>query len=497
MGAKLLVIFSLAWLLPAAVLMAPVDNDDETDLKQEVCRTDIIDGRIIIDCSDQQLTDFPFDLNTDAHVLYLTNNNFVGFPPELEQFNNLEELSLAGNHLSGRLPNLVQNLRQLSILNLANNNFDSWANYGLNSTRLDLSKNKINNIEESAFNNMPFLTYLDLAENRISNLPHNLFLNTNKLDTLILSRNEFDTFPNFRSFSLKTLDLSNCQIATLEHNSFFGKSSLAEVNLSINEIDSIPDNIASSTLQTLDLSYNNISSISDQTFSSLPHLMVLDLRGNDFKEVWSTSHFSSNPHLNEVRVKGNRWNCEGFSINLLLTYEFLTREPPKVADTASLICYSPSNVTQMSWQEAYLQTWHQDSGYGPFTMSAIIFGIIIGVVITSFACRGLMSVTKPDPPRVIIREVETQNLNPSVSTDSVRRIPLTEDLPPSYDEALLMPRLNSSFHSLPGLVDEEEEPVDSRNFRRSRSIGDLVESPRRTERRSVVRSPRTVVETEE
>lgn len=435
--------------------------------------------------------------------MLLTNNNFAVVPSELAEFTQLEELSLAGNHLSGDLPSFLEDLHRLSVFDLSNNNFDSWSNYGLSSvTHLDLSKNKIANIEESAFDRMSSLYYLDLAENRINNLPHNLFLNTHKLDTFVLSRNQFDEFPNFRSFSLRNLDLSNCQISTLEHNSFFGKASLYAVNLSINEIDSIPDHIASSTVQILDLSYNNISSISDQTFSSLPHLEVLDLRGNDFKEVWSTSYFLSNPFLREIKVKGNRWNCEGFSINLLLTYEFLTREPAKVVDPdTTLICYYPNNVTQMTWQDAYLRTWHQESDYAPFTMSAIIFGIIIGVVITSFACRGLMSITKPDSPRVIIREVETQNLNRRTSSDSERvmiRVPLTEDLPPSYDEALLMPRLNSSFHSLPGIVDEDDDAAErNRQFRRSRSIGDLVESPpRRIDRRSV-RSPRTVEEADE
>lgn len=417
------------------------------------------------------------------------------FPPELEDFAQLEELSLAGNQISGQLPSFVQNFEQLAVLNLSNNNIDTWTRHKLLSvSTLDLSKNKINSIDETAFAKMPSLFYLNLAENRINNLPTNVILQSNYLYTLDLSRNLFNKIPNIRTNSLRSLDLSSCQLTTLEANSLEPMESLWEINLSLNAIDSIPDNLSSNSLQIFDLSYNDISMISDYSFSALPHLAVLDLRGNDFKEVWYTSHFSSNPYLREVRVKGNRWSCEGFGMNLLLMYEFLTKEPAKVADPASLICYSPSNVTQLTWQDAYMKTWHDEPVLGNFTITAILIGIIIGVIVTSIVCRMLMGSTKTEPPRVVIRETETQNLNPAETNTepTVLRIHIAEDLPPSYDEALLMPRLNASFHSLPELADDIEEVERVREFRRSRSSGDLVDSrPRDRDRRSV-RSPRTV-----
>lgn len=429
-----------------------------------------------------------------AQVLLLSNNNFVTFPTHLEKFSRVEILDLAGNHLSRPLPNYIQNWEHLVTLNLSNNNYDTWISddrrYAIKN--LDLSKNKINNIDHEAFYGMPSLHFLDLSENRIYDLPPTIFSENKRLDTLLLSRNYFSDVPRFKSSSLRSLHLSNCQINGIDSDSFTGMQSLLEIDLSINQIESIPDNLASNTLQEVHLSYNEINTLNDRTFSSLPHLAVLDLRGNEFREVWSTSHFASNPFLREVQVKGNRWNCEGFSVDLLLTYEFLTKEPPKITDRASLICYSPSNVTQLSWQQAYIRTWHpNDATTESYTTIAVMIGIIIGIVITSFVCRGLMTFNKPESSRPL-PETTVVNLNGAVvqpRADSVvMRVPLRdEDLPPTYDEALLMPRLNSSFHSLPDFIDEEDEPC--RRYRRSRSIGDLTEHrPRGGDRRSVRRT---------
>lgn len=426
-------------------------------------------------------------------MLLLSNNNFYTFPTQLGNFSRVEALDLSSNYLSRPIPEYLQKWANLNILNLSNNLYDTWTVTGEEYTikNLDLSKNKINAIDERAFGTMPNLHSLDLSENRFTDLPAEVFAQAHNLDSLILSRNYFSDVPSFQSPSLRSLHLSSCQISNINVDSLLGMSSLLEIDLSINQIEEIPENLASRTLQELNLSYNAINSLTDQTFSSLPHLAVLDLRGNEFRDVWSTSHFASNPFLREVYVKGNRWSCEGFSVNLLLTYEFLTKEPPKIADIESLICYSPSNVTQMSWQQAYIRTWHpSDQTATSFTTVAVLIGIIIGIVVTSCVCRGVVAVTTPDSPPRPALESTVLNLNgttPHTRADSVvLRVPLTEDLPPTYDEALLMPRLNASFHSLPDFVDEEDEPV--RNYRRSRSIGDLTDfRPRMGDRRSLRR----------
>lgn len=424
--------------------------------------------------------------------MLLANNNFATFPEQLESFRQVETLDLSGNRLTGPLPGYMLSWQRLNTLNLSNNNYDSWlrSENTFNLRKLDLSKNKINRIDEDAFVRMPRLTYLDLSENRINNLPLGIFARTTSLEVLILSRNYFTEVPKFQSPSLRSLHLSFCQIANLDMDVLTDMNSLLEINLSMNEIEFIPDNLASNSLQEIDLSYNDISTINDRTFSSLPHLAVLDLRGNAFKEVWSSSHFASNPFLREVRVKGNRWSCEGFGVNLLLTYEFLTKEPSKVHDRGSLICYSPSNVTQLSWQQAYIRTWHADDNAGSsYNLMAVLVGILIGTLITSCVCRCIMALNPPTPPR---RTPETTALNGNAtqSNDSVEvRVPLREEQPPSYDEALLMPRLNASFHSLPDFIDEEENDSSNRRYRRSRSIGDLTETrPRVNDRRSVRRT---------
>ncbi|CAH2102785.1 unnamed protein product [Euphydryas editha] len=457
------------------------------DQRDDSCLTYVHDSLLHIDCSDRGLTDLPEGLDTNAQVLLLANNNFATFPSQLEKFSKVEVMDLSGNLLSSSLPAYFQDWNQLTILNLSHNNYDSWLNsvYTFNFIKLDLSKNKINHIDEEAFIRMPRLYLLELSENRLYDILPRIFQQATSLEVLILSRNYFSVVPHFESASLKNLHLSNCQITSFDKNSLKGMPSLLEIDLSINQIETIPDHLASNSLQELDLSYNEIEKLTDSTFSMLPHLAVLNLRGNGFREVWSTSHFASNPFLREVHVKGNRWSCDGFSVNLLLTYEFLTKEPPKVFDKASLICYSPSNVTQMSWQQAYIRTWHADGGsMSSYTIGAVVFGMVIGIILTSFVCRLLMSKNKPVPPRPTSETIVLNGDAIQPRPDSVvLRVPLREDLPPTYDEALLLSTLNSSFRSLPDFIDESDNR--ERGNRRSRSIGDLTETRPRLDRRSV------------
>ncbi|CAH0405514.1 unnamed protein product [Chilo suppressalis] len=477
------------WLLPLVVQAGTIRRKREERDDISPCLTYKLNSLIHIDCTNRDLTELPDGLNTNVQVLLLSNNDFMSFPSQLEQFTQLQILDFSANHLSTPLPSYMERLHQLHTLNLSNNNYDVWMTSQTKARKLDLSKNKINNIEEGAFNQFTELRHLDLSENRIRDLPLTMFQSTKNLETLLLSRNYFSVIPKFQSHSLKSLHLSNCQISEIHQNSIGEMVSLVELFLSMNAIEAIPDNFSSNTLQELDLSYNDIDTINDNSFSSLPHLAVLDLRGNNFKEVWSTSHFASNPFLREVRVKGNRWSCEGFHLNLLLTYEFLTKDPPKVTDTGSLICYSPANVTQMSWQQAYIRTWHPNQEViVSYTSLAVFIGVIIGVIITSCICRTLIPLSSPEPvQQTTVLNVNGPNPQPTAET-VLLRVPLhEEDLPPSYDEALLMPRLNSSFHSLPDFVEEEEE--DRRRYRRSRSIGDLTEQrPRTHDRRSTRRT---------
>ncbi|KAL4716538.1 hypothetical protein ACJJTC_010202 [Scirpophaga incertulas] len=489
MGSGAILLVSLYILLPVAtnagVIRQKRDLDDDTTL---TCLTQTLKSIVQVDCSDKGLTELPDGIDKNVQVLVLSNNEFTSFPYQLEQFTKLQVLDFSNNQLSTPLPFFLGQLENLSTLILSGNNYDVWLQSNLPKLKkLDLSKNKINKIDDNAFNAMPQLNILNLAENRIHELTPKLFFGAKNLEELDLCRNYFSKFPRFHSNSLKSLHLNNCQITDLTQDSLSEMTSLLELYLALNEIEMIPDEFASNTLQELDLSYNNIELLTDNSFSSLPHLAVLDMRGNDFKEIWPTSHFASNPFLREVHVKGNRWSCDGFDLNLLLTYEFFTKEPAKVTDKGSLICYSPGNVTQMSWQQAYIRTWHPNNDTAmSYTTAAVLVGVIIGVVVTSCICRGLSSFNNTEPPR----QTTVLNLNGttplSVSEASVVRVPLRDDdLPPSYDEALLMPRLNASFHSLPDFIDQEEENR-NRDHRRSRSIGDLTEfRPRTHDRRSI------------
>ncbi|XP_064292578.1 protein artichoke [Plodia interpunctella] len=468
------------WLLPMVTRGRVIRNSGA------VCETYYYGGswqNLVTNCSNLGLNELPDNLNTAETVtLDLSNNNFVDFPESLRQFHQLHTLEFSGNGLSSPPPYFIGQLFSLVTLNLSNNNYNSWIKSGQRYffVRLDLSKNSINAIDDGAFNDLPRFSYLDLSANRLQDLALDLFSDTG-LETLILTRNFFSSVPKFVSSTLTNLALNNCLISEFPADSLSEMNSILQLDLSINMIESIPENLASSTLQELDLSYNYISTLNMYSFSSLPHLAVLDLRGNRFTEIWSTSYFSSNPFLREIHLSNNLWSCDGFSVNLFLTYDFLTKEPPKVSDASSLICHSPSNVTGISWREAYIRTWHPEVSSSTYTYVAVTIGLVLGILLTSLVCRCLIAKDVPELPRPA---TETTILSDhTIAETTVMRIPLhDEDLPPSYDEALLMPRLNSSFHSLPDFVDLEET---TQQHRRSMSIGDLADRPRTRDRRSM------------
>uniref|UniRef100_A0A0K8SVK2 Insulin-like growth factor-binding protein complex acid labile subunit n=2 Tax=Lygus hesperus TaxID=30085 RepID=A0A0K8SVK2_LYGHE len=151
---------------------------------------------------------------------------------------------------------------------------------------LNLSMNKIKDIDDEAFLALTALRYLDLSHNSIrSPLDKFMFQNCNDLETLSLANNrDFRVLDKFegRFKLLYSLDLSNCGISQIT--------------------DGVLDNFK--YLTYLNVSGNNIGHIDANAFSALTHLVNLDLSKN--RLLGLNSHiFLHNTMLNRLSVAGN------------------------------------------------------------------------------------------------------------------------------------------------------------------------------------------------
>lgn len=127
-------------------------------------------------------------------------------------------------------------------------------------TRLDLSKNDLNNLPNDSFRFMPQLRVLDLSINVIEKIEPTAFNNLQQLQELNLSNNRLTRISvEFgRLFSLKKLDLEENQISTIHDNAFRDLKNL----------------------ETLDLADNDLLHLPLRLFTSLKNLHFLDIAGN-------------------------------------------------------------------------------------------------------------------------------------------------------------------------------------------------------------------------
>ncbi|KAK5981733.1 Leucine Rich repeat-containing domain protein [Trichostrongylus colubriformis] len=133
-----------------------------------------------------------------------------------------------------------------------------------NLTRLVISRNRIETIEEGAFEHLPALKYLDISNNPVSTWSPSAFKDM--------------------SVTMDDLNLANTglfSIPRMSHNA------IRHFNLSMNKIYDISrsDLAKTSHLHTLDISYNNLLRFEHDAFDDLVNLITLNISGNPITEI--------------------------------------------------------------------------------------------------------------------------------------------------------------------------------------------------------------------
>lgn len=125
----------------------------------------------------------------------------------------------------------------------------------------------LQNISREVFGSMPHLQWLDLSGNRLFEIDYDTFKHTRKLQLINLSNNKISDMPMdlFRyARDLRVVDMSYNFIRGLTEN-FFAGDGMELLDLSHNHFTKVPalalSNLAALTLCELDLSHNYIAAI--------------------------------------------------------------------------------------------------------------------------------------------------------------------------------------------------------------------------------------------
>lgn len=204
--------------------------------------------------------------------LYL-DNNLIKTINNLDNFQNLQVLSLRNNLIAAGLDNL-NHAEQLQVLYLNNNKIKTIPNLNCaNLQQLYLSNNKIKIITDEHINPLAYLRWLFLEDNQIETLAD---LNLEYLTQLNLDNNQIETTANFTARHLVHLSLSNNHISAVPEN----LPNLRILYLNNNNIRTTTGNNGLPNLRILSLENNGIETIDPQELAQFPYLEQLHLDQN-------------------------------------------------------------------------------------------------------------------------------------------------------------------------------------------------------------------------
>ncbi|KAI3754519.1 hypothetical protein L1987_54304 [Smallanthus sonchifolius] len=281
---------------------------------------------------------------SNLQFVYLSYNQFSGslnnFFSGLTNSPHLQELELAGNRLSGNIPDIIGNLskslvqlhldsNQISggippnISNLLNLTLLNLSSNSLNGTipkelcqmgkleRLYISDNLLSGEIPLCFGNVSKLGLLDLSKNRLSNSIPDTFSSLSQLRRLLLHNNRLvGTIPTSlaQCVNLEILDLSHNQISGLIPTEFARLNTLKlYLNISYNHLNGpLPPELSKMNMVLdMDLSSNNFSGQIPAQLGSCIALELLNLSGNALEGPLPSS-IGKLPFLAKFDVSFNR-----------------------------------------------------------------------------------------------------------------------------------------------------------------------------------------------
>lgn len=234
----------------------------------------------------------------------------------LEHAYNLTEIDLSYNKLKRLEPELFSVCKKLISLNLFRNNIievNENAFSGLNYLeKLVLSSNEIRRLKINVFKHVPALTELDLKKNRIEDIGSAL-QNLTQLEILELSFNKIkqlnvDTFLNIKY--LEILDLSNNRIEFIDIDVFATNLHLKAVNLANNKLSNLDLKIFSADFRIFDIRNNNLQNLSLTSGLIFPHASNTSINAD--QNLLEDFNVDSKIILNKLSLTSNNFSSLDF-----------------------------------------------------------------------------------------------------------------------------------------------------------------------------------------
>lgn len=159
---------------------------------------------------------------------------------------------------------------------------------------IDLSSNKINQIDSDTFPEENQLQILDLSFNNITSLNVKMFQKLTKLQKLFLKNNQITEIIPFvfhRMEQLNEIDVSFNKIKMIDYFGFSGAVNLKTVYLANNQITTVMKQMFDkrSKIEYLDVSNNLFMTLSADTFEFLSNLQHFDISNNLIEELKSNT----------------------------------------------------------------------------------------------------------------------------------------------------------------------------------------------------------------
>lgn len=319
----------------------------------------------------------------------------------------------------------------------------------VNLNYLDLSNNKISIIGRNVFKSLESLTYLFLSYNTITSIHYRSFSTNFLLKTLDLSRNYIKDLPKFNIEALKTLNMSKCEIVSVQKDCLERMPFLENLILSENLLTKLPNNFNNTNLKVLNLTLCRITSINNLTFASMPHLTDLYLTGN---HLFSDIHPSYFYKIDRVYLDENVWRCDCKSKSFKELYDWLDSKKSK-----DLTCQFPEDVEGKTWIQACYKEWYDGKETGnPLFYCIIVFVTMIVIFCVFMTIKRTSHIREEQRQRELEQERRDEEERTTRERQENERRqafqnapdPRESQRPPSYTEALLMPKLNGSCGSL-------------------------------------------------
>ncbi|KAM7344937.1 toll-like receptor 7 [Cochliomyia hominivorax] len=303
----------------------------ESQLPQAAfARLQTLDELKLVSCKLLQLPNNAFEgLNTVKTLSINTHNSEWGpsktlelFPDSLNGLKQLTELNLADNNLRALPSGFLCPVGNLQMLNLTHNRIRAAENLGFADMNcnggselqiLDASFNELRSITESwGISRLRRLQHLNLQHNNISELSGEALAGLSSLRIVNLSNNHLETLPEglfAGSKELREIHLKNNELYELPKGLFHRLEQLLVVDLSGNQLTS--NHIDNTTfaglirLIELNLAHNALTRIDYRTFKELYFLQNLNLRNNSIGHIEENS-FLPLYNLHTLNLAENR-----------------------------------------------------------------------------------------------------------------------------------------------------------------------------------------------